>query len=544
MTTYLFKHVLIRDTVYSMQLRTRLRELHTRAGEAIEALHADNLAPFYADLAYHYGQAEIPDKERHYALLAGRRAANEYANEEALRFLTRAMELTPSRDKITQYEILSAREMVYDLQGNREAQRHDLQLLFFVAQGEQKVDVVLRQARYAEQVGNYTGAVETVQRCVELAQTYHQPAAEARAYLCWARAEWRQGHYHEAMPLFEKALVLTREVGLQDSEADSLRNLGNVHWSLGQYPEAMRYYEQALPQYRALVYKRGESATLNNISIVLVDQGDYVQARTYSESALQLKIMIGDRIGARIAHSTLGDIAWHFGQLAEARQHYEAARRLSEEADDPPGRCEDQVNLARLAYREGDYAVAREHGQQALDLARGLNDANIQAFALLFLGHAALGMGDCAGAVTAYTESLALRRALHQEHLVAEPLAGLAQTWLCQRELAHARTCIEELLPYLAEDAIQARRTLQGARDPTQIYLTAYRALQTLDDPRADDVLRQGYAHLQACAGRISDATLRRQFLENVAPHRALAEETQRILPIPSIIRYSENEEV
>ncbi len=531
MTTYLFKHVLIRDTVYTMQLRTRLRELHARAGEAIEALHADNLAPFYADLAYHYGQAEIPDKERRYALLAGRRAADEYANEEALRFLTRAMELTPPRDKATQYEILSAREMVYDLQGNREAQRHDLQLLFFVAQGEQKVDVVLRQARYAEQVGNYSGAVETVQRCVELAQTYQKPAAEARAYLCWGRAEWRQGHYHAAMPLFEKALSLARHVDLPDTEVDSLRNLGNVHLSLGHYDEAMRAYEQALPRYQALDYKRGESATLNNISIVLVDQGNYAQARTYSESALHLKMTIGDRIGARIAHSTLGDIAWHFGQLAEARQHYEAARRLSEEVDDPPGRCEDQVNLARLAYREGDHAAARRHSQQALDMARGLNDANIQGYALLFLGHAALGLGDCAEAVTAYTESLALRRALRQEHLIAEPLAGLAQTWLCQGDLAQARVCIEELLPNLTADAVQSRHTLQGARDPTQIYLTAYRALQALDDPRADSILRQGYAHLQACADRINDAGLRRQFLESVAPHRALAEEARRMLP-------------
>ena len=530
MTTYLFKHVLIRDTVYTMQLRTRLRELHARAGEAIEVLHAGHLAPFYADLAYHYGQAEVPEKERHYALLAGQRAADEYANEESLRFLTRALELTPTRDKATRYAILSTRERVYDLQGNREEQRHDLQLLFFVAQGEQKVDVILRQAGYAEQVGNYTGAVEAVQRCVELAQTYHQQAAEARAYLCWARAEWRQGHYHEAMPLFEKALSIAREVGLQDTEADSLRNLGNVHWSLGQYQEAMQYYEQALLQYQASDYKRGESATLNNISIVLVDQGDYAQARTYSECALHLKTMIGDRIGARIAYSTLGDIAWHFDQLAEARQHYEAARRLSEEADDPPGRCEDQVNLARLACREGSYAVACEHSRQALTLARDLNDANIQGYALLFLGHATLSMGNCAEAVTAYTECLALRRSLQQEHLVAEPLAGLAQTWLCQGELAQARTCIEELLPYLAEGTVQSRHTLQGAHDPSQIYLTAYHVLQALQDPRADDLLKQGHAHLQACAGRISDSTLRQHFLENIEEHRTLIEEVQRLL--------------
>ncbi len=534
MTTYLFKNILIRDTVYTMQLHTRLRELHARAAEAIEAVHAENLAPFYGDLAYHYGQAELPDKERHYALLAGRRAADEYANSEALRFLSRALELTPANDKATRYEILSIREQVYDLQSNREAQRHDLQLLFFVAQGAQKVNVLLRQAVYAEQIGNYTGAVETAQHCIKMAQQYHKPAAEARAYLYWARAEWRQGHYHEALPLFEKALQRARETALPDAEADSLRNLGNVHWSLGHYQEAMHYYEQALPKYQSLNYKRGESATLNNISIVLLDQGDYGRARTYSEAALHLKTMIGDLIGARIAHSTLGAIAVHFGQWGEAQEHYEAARRLSDETNDPAGRCEDQVNLARLAHQEGEYARTYTHSQQALTLAKGLNDLNIQGHALLFLGHAALAMGDYATAVASYTEAIALRRSLHQEHLIAEPLAGLAQSWLCQGDLAQARTCIAELLPYLTEDAVQSRGTLQGARDLTQIYLTAYHVLKALDDPRANEMLRQGYAQLQACAERISDAGLRRQFLEDVAPHRVLAEEAQRILPGPT----------
>ena len=94
----------------------------------------------------------------------------------------------------------------------------------------------------------------------------------------------------------------------------------------------------------------------------------------------------------------------------------------------------------------------------------------------------------------------------------------------------HARTCVEELLPYLAEDTAQSRRMLQGARDPSQIFLTAYRVLQRLNDPRADNLLRQGHAHLQACADRISDAALRRQFVENVPVHRALLEEAVKIL--------------
>ena len=96
---YLFKHVLLRDVAYDIQMRSRLRELHRRAAEAIETLYADDLAPYYADLAYHYGQAELDEQERRYAFLAGKQAASEYANEAAVRLLSRALELTPQSDR-------------------------------------------------------------------------------------------------------------------------------------------------------------------------------------------------------------------------------------------------------------------------------------------------------------------------------------------------------------------------------------------------------------------------------------------------------------
>ncbi len=48
---YIFKHILLKDAVYEMQLRVRLRELHCLTAEAIEKLYADDLSSQYGDLA-------------------------------------------------------------------------------------------------------------------------------------------------------------------------------------------------------------------------------------------------------------------------------------------------------------------------------------------------------------------------------------------------------------------------------------------------------------------------------------------------------------
>ena len=57
--TYIFRHALIRDVVYEMQLKSRLCKLHKLAGEVIENLYSANLMIYFSDLANHYDKAEV-----------------------------------------------------------------------------------------------------------------------------------------------------------------------------------------------------------------------------------------------------------------------------------------------------------------------------------------------------------------------------------------------------------------------------------------------------------------------------------------------------
>ena len=56
---YLFKHVLLRDAAYDMQVRTRRAELHRLAAESLEdACTPTDLPAHYAEIAYHYEAAD------------------------------------------------------------------------------------------------------------------------------------------------------------------------------------------------------------------------------------------------------------------------------------------------------------------------------------------------------------------------------------------------------------------------------------------------------------------------------------------------------
>lgn len=88
---YIFKHVLIRDAAYQMQLRARLRELHRLTADAMETLYAANLSKKYADVAFHYEQAAIHDKTIDYLIKAGDQAKARYQNQQAIGFYDRLL---------------------------------------------------------------------------------------------------------------------------------------------------------------------------------------------------------------------------------------------------------------------------------------------------------------------------------------------------------------------------------------------------------------------------------------------------------------------
>ncbi|MGD8858052.1 MAG: AAA family ATPase, partial [Chloroflexota bacterium] len=81
---YIFKHTMLRDAAYRMQIRTRRQALHKLAVEAMERLYADSLDPHFGELAYHAEQARQIDKARHYLELAGDIAKSAYQNSMAL----------------------------------------------------------------------------------------------------------------------------------------------------------------------------------------------------------------------------------------------------------------------------------------------------------------------------------------------------------------------------------------------------------------------------------------------------------------------------
>jgi class 3 adenylate cyclase/tetratricopeptide (TPR) repeat protein len=91
--TLAFKHALTREVAYDGMPQPRRRHLHGRAGAALEQSRASQRFEHWELLAYHYSHSADPTRAIPYLVVAGDRARDRYANEEAIAAYGRAVGL-------------------------------------------------------------------------------------------------------------------------------------------------------------------------------------------------------------------------------------------------------------------------------------------------------------------------------------------------------------------------------------------------------------------------------------------------------------------
>lgn len=531
--TFIFKHIITQEVAYETLLFAQRRQLHrtvalwyerTFGGAGQPAEGESSLVPYYPLLVYHWRQAENKDRERHYAVLAGRWAAAQFANVEAAGYFNRALALTPEADLAARYDLLLAREAVNDLRGEREAQARDLAALAALAgkMGDERrgAEVALRQANYYEVTSDYAAALEAAQRAIGQAQ---EPASETAGYIAWGKVLWRQGSYEVAHAPLERALALARQADDRQAEARGLYYLGDVYLYQSNYPAAQAHYRQALEIYRAAGHRQGEADSLSNLGVIHYELGDYAAARGYYEQVLSIFRTMGDRRGETMALNNLGTVYCDLGDYEAARDYHEQALDIRLAIGDRYGEAASLVNLGLVYHYLNDDEAARRHCERALVIQRGIGDRRGQGYSLTYLGHALAGLGELQVAAQIYDEAMRLRRELGQFGLALDDLAGLAGVALTLGDVERALEQVTEIL-----DWIEANGPA-GIEYPLQVYLTCYRVLRVTaaGEPavvaRAHSLLAGAHKLLMARAADISDEALRRKFLANVETNREIS---------------------
>ena len=96
--TFVFRHALTREVAYDGMLQARRRQLHGHAGAALESSKASQRFEHCELLAHHYSRSADPGRAIPYLAVAGDRAKDRYANEEAIAVYSQAIGLIEQLD--------------------------------------------------------------------------------------------------------------------------------------------------------------------------------------------------------------------------------------------------------------------------------------------------------------------------------------------------------------------------------------------------------------------------------------------------------------
>ena len=511
-----FAHEKLREGLLADLETNDHQALHRQVGQVIEQTYPDDPEQA-AVLLYHWHEAGELEKERQSAKMAGEYALSQYAHQEAVTFLSRALELTPEVDYAERYAILLLREQVFDLQANREANEADLitlaQLAELLEDERRQAEVALRTSQYAESISDYSAAITAAQQAVKLAKKTSDQYKEANGYSLWGAALRRQGEYEQALERFESGLSLARKLGERSLEASILQVLGLAYRSLNDEEATVESLTKSLHIYRELGDRVGEGRSLNN----LIPSFEDLQVRLESfDNALEAIHETGDRRFEAIVINNLGDTLRVFGDYEKAREYFFQALPLLRETGDREHEGLTLYNLGLISQNLDENETAVTYCQQAIDLTREIDARHWLAHALTAMGHALVALNRLTEAEDYYRQAIALRQEMGEPHLITESYAGLAQVKLDQGQPAQALEPVEIILDFLKDNSIF------GTEEPGRIYLTCYRILTANGDRRAQSTLKTAYDWVQSRAKLAGDEAMHRRVLENIAPHREI----------------------
>lgn len=430
-SVYVFKHIITQEVAYNLLLYAQRRDLHKSVAKWYEKQFSTDLAPYYPLLAHHWQQAEEPEKAIYYLHMAGSQALRSGIYREAVRFLTRLLELCErggnyyAPGEKAHWERLLA-EAYWGLGNARECIHHARKVLALLGTPEpqRKARIIsgygwnlLVQGVHLVWPSRFLGRLPATMERVERSHAYRLLSQSYFFYNEFWRCYYTGGIY----------INLEEQINDQSPElAVAYANTGMGLGFVRLHRIAEMYGRRALQMAEAVKSPMARATALVRRAMYTTGQGRWQESADFLREAVALSQRIGD-------WRTLAD-SWQM--------------------------------LGYLAYYQGDFSEAGSLARQELALAQQQGNLQQQAWALHLLALYNVHGGSLNTAVAQWEEAAGLHaRGLDQvSHLAI--LGGLSVGYLRQGNWERAR-----------DTAVHLTRQLEHSI-PFMLYLyNAYTAL-------------------------------------------------------------------
>jgi class 3 adenylate cyclase/tetratricopeptide (TPR) repeat protein len=326
---YAFRHILTRDVAYGLLPRAQRQRAHAATVRWFESRLGERLEEVVEIMAEHL---RVAGDERAGAFLhrAALKARRLYANADAVRLCTQALEATAPDDAARRSAIHRDRGDVHQLVGAYDAALEDYTAGLQAARraGDRGLQAALQSKigliHHRRMMLN--DAEQAFREAARLAREAGDRAALGQTLIDLANIGWDRGRMRPDHPDLREGLALLRAGGDPAALARALNLLCMVNVGAGLGDEAIAAAEEGLAVARAAGDRSREATSLSYLCVIHGFLGRYRVALPYGAEALAIAEAIGDRRRAAYTHFFIGRIQTAFGQWTEAVANLARAR--------------------------------------------------------------------------------------------------------------------------------------------------------------------------------------------------------------------------
>jgi len=453
---YMFRHSLLREAAYGMQVQTRLRKLHRLIAQAIEKLFAGELEERYVDLAFHYEQAGVSDKMQYYLRKAADYARRHYQNQTALLYYDKLLDSFHPTQQLPQIvDALIAKGSVLELIGQWNEARNAYEQAL---QSAQNARDALRIAQAMDSLGHllmlqgqYDAAHSWLVKAAAQFEKLDDKQGISQVYGHLGNLFFRQGRYREAERYFLRSIQIAQQAHISTNLAPIVGNLGLTYMNLGQYDEAIQWLERQLEICRKAGDKQGMASLYTNLGIVRFEKGDYDEALECYRKGLSLAEELGNKLLICIATGCIGGVFQQKGDYNRAMEHFQRDLALTEELGDKQGKAIALGLIGDLYSTMGQFDKAIEYLHCQLSLSEELRYQKGIAKAVNSLGDVYFFLGDYPQSLHYYDRAIDIARRIDNRLVLGFSLVEKAIVLCEAKQLKSAAQVAEEALNLAAE---------------------------------------------------------------------------------------------
>ncbi len=368
---HMFRHALLRDAAYSMQLGARLAELHALAAGAIRALRGGDPA-FLDDLAYHYERAGMIPEAVEYLGLAAAQAAHSYLNSQAVDLYSRLASLLPDGQGKAR-AILAMADVEWASGMWDEALAHcrgAIDMCRLLGLHALEANARQRAGRILLDTGDEDAGMETLREaeaCLDREEDF-----STRSRIIMVRTSFLlQSNTREGM---EDALETGLRYAIQSGDEEQcLRvrgNMGNYCLEVGNFAAALSHYEDVRNGAERLGITQLKALSLGNMALASKYLGDEARAVALFREQLALANEMGNRLLEVLALGNLGSSLSRGWEWTGAADHFRRAVRMAADLGAAQHEGIARSNLCDHCLRTGETAEALHNSTEAVRLCR------------------------------------------------------------------------------------------------------------------------------------------------------------------------------